>query len=179
MTGGPAGSAPIPGDWRFAQEADLAGIARLSRELLGDLGEAVWIYRDRLTFCPRGCLVVDSDGDGGIGGYLISHPWRRGMPPALHEALPPIPGTADCWYLHDAGLAREQRGRGAMASALDHVEMLARGAGLNVVALVAVGGAAAYWLRMGFAAVDSAALAAKLASYGDGAVYMERRLAPL
>ena len=55
---------------------------------------------------------------------------------------------------------------------------MAREKGLRGLALVAVQGAQGYWAKAGFSLKPeiSSALAEKLASFGEGAVYMEKRL---
>ena len=48
--------------------------------------------------------------------------------------------------------------------------------GWPALALVAVNDAAPFWEGLGFTAVETPEMAAKLASYGPGARYMLRRL---
>jgi hypothetical protein len=45
-----------------------------------------------------------------------------------------------------------------------------------VIGLVSVGGSRPFWRKQHFTVVNDPVLAEKLASYGDGAAYMERKL---
>ncbi len=147
----------------------------LAYEALGPaFAEAIEIYQERLLLCPEGCMVCTHDDQ--LLGYAIAHPWMRGQPPALNNLLGEIPTAADCWYLHDTALAPSLRGKGHASTMLALQAEQARKLGYNRMALVAVAGAATYWERHGFTAAMSPALAAKLASYGLDAVYMEKPL---
>jgi N-acetylglutamate synthase-like GNAT family acetyltransferase len=66
------------------------------------------------------------------------------------------------------------RGAGAVATIVGEIAALAGGKGIGTLALVAVGGAASYWARLGFVDATTDALRAKLNGYGADAAYMER-----
>jgi GNAT superfamily N-acetyltransferase len=110
------------------------------------------------------------DGAGGVVGYVISHPWAAGAAPKLDSLLGALPAAPGCWYWHDLALLPVARGRGAAAAAVQRVLGLARGAGLDQVALVAVGESGGFWRRMGFVPAEGP----EVASYGTGAAYMVR-----
>jgi GNAT superfamily N-acetyltransferase len=133
------------------------------------------VFRDRMALAPGLCLVA-CDAAGAVLGYLLSHPWVDAAPPALDCALGSLPPAADCWYLHDCAVASRAHGQG-MAAAL-YAPALARACseGLRSGALVAVGDAAGYWARLGYAPCERPGLRAKLAAYGPGARYMVRAL---
>jgi hypothetical protein len=158
--------------WRRTLPDDIAAVGLLSRRLLGPYAEHDFVFEERLALCREGCLTL-SDGVA-IGGYVISHPWWRANPPALNTLIGDLPEDADCWYLHDVAVDERFRGAGAVASAVDQIAGLARNKGIGTLALVAVGGAASYWARLGFADVTLDALRAKLDGYGADAAYMER-----
>ncbi len=155
-------------EWRRAGAGDAPAIAALARAELGDYGEAAALYAERIALSPEGCHVLVGDG-GAIGGHCISHPWRRFHPPAMHALLGALPGDADCWYLHDVVVARAARGERAVERLLPMLAATARARGIERLALIAVGGADAYWARQGFGAAEGGA-----AGFGTDAVYMER-----
>lgn len=160
--------------WRIATADDIGAISRLSLKILADFPEHKGVVEERVRLSASGCRVLDS-GEG-IAGYVISHPWKRAMPPDLDALLGALPADADCWYIHDIGIAGEARGSGAAAEILGVLEELARRNGFSVIALVAVGGAAGYWRRFGFNDAMTDELRDALRSYGDDAVYMEKAL---
>ncbi|MGN5374697.1 hypothetical protein [Sphingomonas hankookensis] len=181
----------MPALWRPAIPADAAAIASLARAELGDYGEAADLYAERIALAPGGCWVLsggDADapprqeeaGDGAehegasgrppaVLGHCISHPWHRFAPPAMHRLLGDLPPDADCWYLHDVVVAPAGRGSRAVERLLPILADAAARRRIPILALVAVGGADAYWARQGFFAAPGAA-----EGFGADAVYMER-----
>lgn len=153
--------------WRPAVATDAAAIADLARAELGDYGEAVDLYAERIALAPDGCFVL-TDG-GAVVGHCISHPWHRFAPPAMHTRLGSIPAGVDCWYLHDVVVAPTGRGTKAVERLLPILATTAAAHGIATLALIAVGGADAYWARQGFVAATGGAL-----GFGEDAVYMER-----
>ncbi len=153
-------------DWRPATPADARAIATLARAELGDYGEVADLYAERIVLSPDGCWVL-ADGDALIG-HCISHPWHRLAPPAMHAMLGAIPVDADCWYLHDVVVAPAGRGTKAVERLLPILSRIASTHRIETLALIAVGGADAYWFRQGFVAVPGSA-----DGFGEDAVYME------
>ncbi|MGC3985179.1 MAG: GNAT family N-acetyltransferase [Pseudorhodoferax sp.] len=133
------------------------------------------VFRDRMGLAPDLCLVA-CDAAGAVLGYLVSHPWRDGAPPALDSTLGALPAHADCWYLHDCAVASRAHGQGMAAALYAPALACARARGLRRGALVAVGDAAGYWQRLGYRARDLGAGPSRLAAYGPGACYMVRAL---
>ncbi|MBN4666799.1 GNAT family N-acetyltransferase [Pandoraea nosoerga] len=113
-----------------------------------------------------------------VAGYLFTHPWQIAAPPPLDTVLDTLPDAPDCWYVHDMALAPRTRAAGVASRLYAAALESARGLGLQVSALVAVQQSQGFWARFGYAvATDvSPLIAAKLAGYGDGAVFMTRRL---
>lgn len=155
--------------WRSATVSDAPRIAALARAELGDYGEAADLYAERIALSPEGCWVL-ADGDT-VTGHCISHPWHRLAPPAMHALLGDLPPSADCWYLHDVVVAPVARGTKAVERLLPILSDIAARRGIPVLALIAVGGADAYWARQGFIAAPGGA-----AGFGADAIYMERRV---
>jgi GNAT superfamily N-acetyltransferase len=124
---------------------------------------------ERLALFPAGCLIAEG-APGEVLGYAVSHP---GRPPALDSRLGELPSDADCLYLHDVALLPEARGLGLGESLVDLLRALGIRSGFKVLALTAVNRSTSYWRRRGFSDYSGdGLLAAKLASYGDDAVYM-------
>ncbi len=161
--------------WRLATPADVPTIGRLSRKLLGVLGEEDIIFKERQRLCPQGCHVFSDGVD--IGGYIVSHPWRKGQPPALNQSLSALPADADCWYIHDIAMDTPCRGTGAAATIVNAVTQIAHRSGYSTIALVAVADALAFWSRLGFRDAMTDDLRRTLNSYGADACYMERETA--
>jgi GNAT superfamily N-acetyltransferase len=154
--------------WRPARTGDAGAIAARAAAMLGPYGEGTEVYAERIALAPDGCLVL-AQGDR-ILGHFLSHPWRRGVVPALNAMLGAIPDDPDCWYVHDVVITPEARGGGFAEIALEIVAAAARVRGLDRFTLIAVGGADLFWQRLGFAAVSGA----DPGGPGPGTVYMER-----
>jgi GNAT superfamily N-acetyltransferase len=163
-----------PLHWRAMTSADLPAVMAVAAQVHADYPEDRAVFAERLELAPQGCL---SFGDGvGLAGYLVSHPWHAGRPPALNTLLDAIPPDATDWYIHDLALLPRARGSGAGSRIISYLGDLAARAGCARLALVAVNGSVGFWKHHGFRAVHDAALARKLASYDDAARYMVRHL---
>ena len=133
--------------------------------------ERAEIYVNRMALAPEFCKVA-ADADGALLGYLVSHPWDEGIPPALDTVLDRLPAPATYWYLHDCAVHQRAHGRGVAGKLLAAGQAAARESGLAGGALVAVGDAAGYWRRHGYRRRELPGLAERLAHYGAGAAYM-------
>lgn len=133
------------------------------------------VYRSRMRLAPALCLAAIGE-DAALLGYLVSHPWHAGAPPALDTDLDVLPADADCWYLHDCAVDECAQGRGVAAALYDAAVAAARAQGLRRAALTALAPAAGYWRRLGYEETDLGGLAGALAHYGPGTVYMTRAL---
>jgi len=147
--------------------ADATAIAALARAELGDYGEAAELYAERIALAPGGCWVLVDAADT-VVGHCISHPWVRRTPPAMHILLGSLPSDPDCWYLHDVVVAPAARGTKAVERLLPILSRIVSTHRIDTLALIAVGGADAYWSRQGFVAVPGSA-----DGFGEDAVYME------
>ncbi len=152
--------------WRAMTAADLPAVLALSALVHPGLPEDEAVFAERQRLYPAGCLALA--GGSGLLGYALSHPWA-GPSPRLNSLLGALPPLPRCYYLHDLALLPAVRGQGAGQAAL---RLLLAQAGALPCRLIAVGGSAPFWRRQGFAAVPGDA--AMLASYGPGAVYMQR-----
>jgi GNAT superfamily N-acetyltransferase len=148
--------------WRPMTEADLPTVMQIGDVVHADLPESLEVVAERLRLFPAGCWVAP-------GGYILSHPARRGVAPRLNRLLRALPADADTLHLHDVAFLPERQGQGGGRSAMQLAFDVAARHGLPTVALVSVHGTGPYWGRFGFVAE-----LADVASYGDGAMYMTR-----
>lgn len=123
---------------------------------------------------PTSCFVASLDGRS--VGYLVAIPAKAGQPPPLNGASCPVPRDADALYLHDLAVHPEARAAGvAVALVRAFFDALGR-QGFSQACLTAVNGSTAFWQRQGFrGAMPDAAAAGGMASYGEGAQYMNWR----
>lgn len=159
---------------RAMRSADLPAILALQAQAYASAAfhpERAEVYVNRMALARDYCLVA-ADADGSLLGYLLSHPWDEGIPPALDTTLDRLPQPATCWYLHDCAVHQRAHGRGVAGKLLAAGQAAARAHGLASGALVAVGDAAGYWRRHGYRKRELPGLAERLAHYGAGAAYM-------
>jgi len=161
--------------WRAMTEGDLGGVVAVARIAFPDHFEDLDCFAERLGLYPQGCRVFASV-DGHVSGYGIAYPWVGEAMPALNARIGALPDAAELIYLHDLALSPDARGTGAASGFVGWLVHHARAENWPRIALVAVNDAASFWERQGFAAIDSQALRAKLASYGEDARYMVRTL---
>ena len=155
--------------------ADLPAVGAVAAAVHPAYPERPAVFAERLRLFPPGCLVLEGE-DGAVSGYVVSHPWLLGRPPALDSLLGALPPAPTTYYLHDIALLPATRGSGAAGAALRRVEAVARAGGLANLTLVAVGGSAGFWRHQGFRPVEEPALAEKLRSYDAGARFLRRDL---
>ncbi len=176
---------------RPMQRGDIAQVLAVQALAYHDLmHESEATLASRLALSPSTCWVaVDADETDAadrrnmhvadyLAGYLFTHPWRIAAPPPLDTVLDTLPDSPDCWYVHDMALAPRTRGAGVASALYAAALASAQSLGLRASALVAVQQSQGFWSRFGYvAATDvSPLIAAKLAGYGDGAVFMTRPL---
>lgn len=162
-------------DWRPMQDADLARIDAIAGLVHLTYPERPEVFAERLALFPEGCHVLAAE-DGALIGYVVSHPWRDGAPPALDTLLGALPEEPSTYYLHDLALLPQARGSGAGRRMVETLAALAEGLGLPSVTLIAVNASVPFWQKQGFALVDEPGLAQKLASYDADARFMRRAL---
>ena len=164
--------------WRPLRHDDLADVARIAATAFPHHPEDPARFAERLALSPDWCFGLE-DGEGALKGYLIAYPWPFGRIPPLNAPLGTLPDGGGALFLHDLALDPGSTGSGQASAIVEQVAARARAGGFGDIALVAVNDTARFWRRRGFVAVDgSSELRAKLASYGEGARYMRRGLAP-
>lgn len=151
--------------------ADVCEVDRIGQIVHPAYPEDIAVVEERLRLFPAGCFIADAQGE--LLGYAISHPSVMGKPAKLNSLIGALAPEADCLFLHDIALTEASRGLGLGRSLLDRLKTAARDAGLRRIALVSVNNSLGYWQAQGFRVFEAdAALAAKLASYGEDAAYM-------
>ncbi len=159
--------------WRAMAARDLPAVNRVADAVHPLYPEDDAVFAERLALYPAGCLVLE--GNAGVQGYAVAHPWILGRPPALNTLLGHLPEEADTFYIHDVAVLPAARGaRHAAAGVALLLETAARD-GFGNVSLVAIRGAAGFWEKLGFSVEDAPALHDKLAAYDDAARLMVRR----
>jgi ribosomal protein S18 acetylase RimI-like enzyme len=159
--------------WRAMAVVDLAAVKRLADIIHPAFPESDAVFANRLALHAGGCEVLD--GDDGLKGYVLSHPWQDRRPPPLDAVLEPV-ASPSTYYIHDLALLPETRGSGAGTAIVGVLAARAGVLGLPNMTLVAVNNSVHFWQRQGFTVTDDPALEAKLASYGDQARFMTRVL---
>ncbi|MBQ1542172.1 GNAT family N-acetyltransferase [Caulobacter sp. CCUG 60055] len=160
---------------RPMREADLDAVLAVQAQgyppALRDGREA---FASRITLAPSANLVVD--GPDGCAGYLVSHPWLSRSPPPVDTVLDGPPPRPECWFIHDLSVAPAAQGAGLARRLFLAGAAAAETLGLRRSELIAVEGAAPFWLRLGYLPVAEVgdALADKVAGYGAAARYMAR-----
>ena len=153
---------------------DLPGLLAVQRACYGDgLVESAEVFARRLA-SPANCSLVVAQ-DGRVLAYLAAYRSQLGKITPLHGDFDSVP-QPDALYLHDMAVLPDCAGRGLAGQLL--AALHAQSTGLRHSALVSVQGSQAYWQRQGYALhpLQDAAQQARLASYGEGAVYMARTL---
>lgn len=164
---------PGPPQWRPMTATDLPAVKALADLIHVAYPEDEAVFADRLARHPAGCFVLR--GEGPPVGYVISHPWQFGQPPALNTHLdgPVLPPST--YYIHDLALLPAARKTGAAAAIVDVLAAHAADLQLPNITLVAVGNSVHFWRRQGFDIVITPDLDRQLRSYDEHACFMSRR----
>jgi GNAT superfamily N-acetyltransferase len=153
---------------------DLKGVHDLADAIHVDHPEDLAVLAERQALFPGGCHVLARHD--ALVGYVISHPWEFGRPPALNTMLERLPASPTTYYLHDLAIGPEARGLGSAGVAVDVLLHVAKTMGLENLSLIAVQASQRFWERFGFVPTSPPGMASKLASYGDAAVFMTREV---
>lgn len=148
--------------------SDLPGMIALAAIVHPALPERVEVLAERLRLYPPGCHVLP-DGEA-LAGYLLSHPWHAGAPPALDSFLAALPAEPGTYFIHDLALHPSHHGQGAAGAILRPV--LAAPACRLGAELVAVNRSAPFWRHHGFRPSLPPGMAEKLRDYGPDALFM-------
>lgn len=160
---------------RRLQEDDLSSILQIQAAAYPDLAESPAAIANRLQQAPQWCRGAERQG--ALCAYLLAHPWPHTAPPPWDTPLPPLPRHGTRLYIHDLALAPQARGGGVARQLVGTLLQQARHARFAEAHLVAVQASTGFWQRQGFQIMQPpTAVARTLASYGDDARLMWRRL---
>jgi ribosomal protein S18 acetylase RimI-like enzyme len=152
--------------WRPMMPRDLVAATGIANHVHIDYPEDAAVFVERLKLYPDGCWVLGQADN--IAGYLVSHPWRLGEPPALNSQLGDLQAATSTYYIHDLTLLPAARGARAASTIVKQILAHAVARGFATASLVAVSGSAQFWQSHGFRIVgDDVDMRRKLASYGD------------
>jgi ribosomal protein S18 acetylase RimI-like enzyme len=105
--------------------------------------------------------------------YLLTHPWSGDTPPALNTPLPPKKPKSDIYFIHDLAVLPSARGLGLAKRLFDTAIDWAKQEKLQKIRLIAIAGAADFWIKQGLSLVNDKTLSHKLADYGPDTHYLE------
>lgn len=173
MTTAPA---PQEGRWRPMRGEDLAAVNELAHKIHPAYPEAPQVFEEKLKLFPDGCFTLQG-ADAGLVGYCFSHPWTRGVPPALDRLLDQLPRSPDSYFIHDLAIDDTLRGHGLAARLLPVMATVAKRYRLEHMTLIAVNASAEFWSKAGFAVTPDPALQlAARSKYGGDAIHMGMQL---
>ena len=161
---------------RALTAADLPGLLAVQQACYGEaLVESSALFARRLA-SPANCSLVLEQA-GRVCAYLAAYVAQRGKVTPLHGDFEASP-HADTLYLHDLAVRPDCSGQGQGQALLQTLWAHAAARGLRRSALVSVQDSQAFWERLGYTPqpLDSPQQRSRLASYGDGALYMVRAL---
>lgn len=167
--------------------SDLADLLAVQQACYGEgFVESGEVFARRLA-SPVNCSLVLERG-GQVCAYLAAYRSRLCKVTPLHGDFGGVhvadPSTAadgiDTLYLHDMAVLPALAGQGLARALLTPLWERAQQEGLHHTALVSVQGSQGYWARHGYTehVLQDALQRQHLATYGDGATYMVRRLTP-
>ncbi len=165
----------LPGvAWRAMTGYDMQAVERIAAAVHPDFFEAPEVLAERQRLYRNGAYLLEINERP--AGYVLSHPWRLGAPPALDSLLGALPADADTYYLHDLALLPVARRVGAASFITAALAKHARAEGYPTMSLVAVNNSRSFWERHDFVVAEAPGLAGKLQSYAPAACLMVRQL---
>jgi GNAT superfamily N-acetyltransferase len=154
------------------QGSDLAAVSHLAASIHPAYPEDAEMFDEKLRLFPYGCLSLQDGAD--IVGYCFSHPWTRGLPPALNELLGELPAMPDTYFIHDVAIDPRARGQGVTSTLLSVLVTVTRLCGLSHMTLIAVNNSEGFWRRAGFVATTDQDLQRSVRlKYSNEAIHME------
>lgn len=162
---------------RTAQPDDVYEILRIQACCYQpDFLENEAAFASKIQASPHTCWLLASGSR--IAAYLVSIPVDRHTFPALNATKLQLSETPELLYWHDMAVHPDYRGDGIAARLAAYALQQAQQLGFRQVGLIAVQDSSTYWQRHGFqvANSDTFGLTAKVASFGEGAVFMQQTL---
>jgi len=133
------------------------------------------VFMAKQQYAPESCLLLHTTDQQAVA-YVFAHPWPIGQIPALNQALQLGTDTEQVLYIHDLAVHPQWHGQGLAQYLVKHLVTYAHQQNFSQMALVAVEQAQPFWQRLGFIAKNYPQLDAKLATYGQYAVYMTKTI---
>jgi ribosomal protein S18 acetylase RimI-like enzyme len=164
---------------RTLQQHDIPSLMRIQSACYGQgFIESADVYTRRLASPVNCSLAVERAGQ--VCGYLAAYRSRHGKVTPLHGTFGDSAEAADTLYLHDMAVSPAHAGQGLALALLDRLWEQGRASGLLHTALVSVQDSRDFWARHGYVPQRLGEMEerSRLASYGEGAVYMARPLWP-
>jgi GNAT superfamily N-acetyltransferase len=156
--------------------SDLPQVLAIAADVHPAFPEDEAVFAERLWLYPQGCHVLNRGG--AVAGYVVSHPWHDGAPPALNTLLEHLPYQPTTYYIHDLALLPIARGNSAAKAIVASLIAQAQRERFATVTLIAVNNSERFWNKHGFEAVLDEVLAGKLRIYGAAARLMRAALSP-
>ena len=155
---------------------DLPGLLAVQQACYGAaFAESADVFARRLASPAQCSLVIVQAGE--VVAYLAAYRSCLGKVTPLHGDFTAC-AAPDTLYLHDMAVLPHLAGQGLPQRLLQPLWEQATAHGLRQSALVSVQGSEGYWQRHGYVAqpLHQPEQQQRLASYGEGAVYMARTL---
>ena len=155
---------------------DLPGLLAVQQACYGAaFAESADVFARRLASPAQCSLVIVQAGE--VVAYLAAYRSCLGKVTPLHGDFTAC-AAPDTLYLHDMAVLPHLAGQGLPQRLLQPLWEQAAAQGLRQSALVSVQGSEGYWQRHGYVAqpLHQPEQQQRLASYGEGAVYMARAL---
>ena len=156
--------------------SDLDAVLDIQRACYGEgFLEGADVITRRIA-SPMGLSCVAERG-GRVCAYLAAYASHPGKLTPLHGDFEAAP-QPDTLYLHDLAVHPQAAGLCLAQALVRHLWAQGVALGLAASALVSVQGSEGYWQRHGYVAqpLYQPEQQQRLASYGEGAVYMAREL---
>jgi hypothetical protein len=140
--------------------SDLDEVNALANEIHVNYPEDDRVFREKFALFPYGCFTLEASNS--VIGYCISHPWTKGMPPALNAMMGGLPPSPSTYFLHDVAVSPSYRGRGLVQFLVGLLPIVARLFRLDHMTLISVNRTELFWRKFGFK--DTSAQTAVLAA---------------
>jgi hypothetical protein len=161
--------------WRAMASSDLGEVNALANEIHVNYPEDDSVFREKFVLFPYGCFSLEASNS--IVGYCISHPWTKGMPPALNAMMGNLPSSPSTYFIHDIAVSANYRRRGSVQFLIGLLPIVARLFRLEHLTLISVNQTELFWRKFGFKdTLDSDLQQRVREKYSEEAVHMEKTI---
>ena len=134
-----------PGDWKDIERIQAAAYPLAVLESM-ESRQCHW------SVSADTCQVAESQD--GVIGYILAHPWSRGVISPFNEIYSTLPDECDTLFIHDLALSPRSRGSGTGLKLVQTILQAGTRIGLKSASLISVQGSKAFWNRCGFVTVE-------------------------